>query len=98
VWLTLLNGNHGYKLLWISESIYVGNLTLGCIPYSEQSPDVIGIWIRLSPAKIGYGTGSSSGSEQTNFIQAGYGILVTSQGTAIQYFAVTYVNGQYIYI
>jgi hypothetical protein len=89
--------NYWAVIPWASETIYIGNLTLGYIPYSGQCPDVIGIWVGLSPAKIGYGTGSSSGLEQNNFIQAGYGILVTSQGRAIQYFIITYVNGQNIY-
>jgi hypothetical protein len=89
--------NYWAVIPWASETIYIGNLTLGYIPYSGQCPDVIGIWVGLSPAQIGYGTGSSSGLEQNNFIQAGYGIFVTSQGRAIQYFVMTYVNGQNVY-
>jgi len=54
----------------------------------------VGIWVGLSPAKIGYDYGASSGQEQSSFVQAGYGIGVTSNGvTYIQYFIMTFNNG-----
>ena len=89
--------NYWGPILWASESIYVGNLTLDYISYPNYIyTEDIGIWVGLSPAKIGYGTGSSSGSEQTNFIQAGFDINVGSY-VSINYFVTTLVNGQLIY-
>jgi len=76
------------------DYIYVGNLSLYYVSQPGYSyPDVVGIWVALSPAQIGYGWGASSGSEQYSFVQAGYNIQLTSTGNVyLQYFVTTINN------
>ena len=89
--------NYWGSIMWASESIYFKNLTLGYISYPNYIyTEDIGIWVALSPAKIGYGTDSSSSSEENNFIQAGFDIDVGSY-VSINYFVTTIANGQLIY-
>lgn len=91
--------NYWGPIVWASESIYIGNLSIGYVSYYSgyYYPDAVGIWIGLSPAQIGYGAGSSSGSEQNNFIQAGYGITLAGSNELIMYFVMTVVNGKFTY-
>ncbi|WP_016732518.1 hypothetical protein [Saccharolobus islandicus] len=96
-WKTLFT-NYWGTIRWASESIYTGNLSIQYTSYPNYLyPDVISIWVGLSPAKIGTGTGSSSTSEENNFIQAGYDICVTGSYKSVLYFVMTVVNGQFIY-
>ncbi len=89
--------NYWGSIMWASESIYIKNLTLDYISYPNYLyTEDMGIWVGLSPAQIGYGTDASSGSEQTNFIQAGFIINVGSY-ISINYFVTTFVNGQLTY-
>ena len=53
----------------------------------------MGIWVALSPEKIGYGYCASSGQEQYSFVQAGYNIFVTpSNSFYLEYFVTTINN------
>jgi len=91
--------NYWGSIMWASESIYTGNLTLGYLNFPNYLyTEDIGIWVALSPAKIGYGTDSSSGSEQSNFVQAGYNICDDGSHITVWYFLMTLVNGQFTYI
>lgn len=89
--------NYWAPISYVSEDIYVGNLSVGYAGYTN--PNVVGIWVGLSPCKMGTGTDSNSPSQVSqNFIQAGYGIFVNSQNeVSIQYFVQTWVNGQIVY-
>jgi hypothetical protein len=64
--------NYWGPILWASESIYVGNLTLGCISYPNYIyTEDISIWAGLSPAKIGYGIGASSVQNRLTLFRRG---------------------------
>jgi len=90
-WVT----NYWGPVLSASDYIYVGNITLAYVsPPGYSYPDEVAIWVGLSPAKIGYGAGASSGEEETSFVQAGYIIGVAPSGNFIQYFVFTFNNGQ----
>jgi hypothetical protein len=90
-WVT----NYWGPVLTASDYIYVGNLSLAYVYQPGYSyPDVVAIWVGLSPAQIGYGAGASSGEEQTSFVQAGYFISVTPSNVYVQYFVFTFDNGQ----
>lgn len=83
---------HWSPILFTMEKIYVENLTLRYAGVTD--PNEVGIWIALSPCKMGT-FGDSISDIISNFVQAGYGIFVYPNNTIkIQYFAQIYKNGQ----
>jgi hypothetical protein len=87
--------NHWGPVLSASDYIYTGNLSLAYVSQPGYNyPDEVAIWVGLSPAKIGYDYGASSGEEETSFVQAGYIIGITSSDSYyILYFVFTIDNG-----
>ena len=87
--------NHWGPVLSASDYIYTGNLSLWYVSQPGYNyPDEVAIWVGLSPAKIGYDYGASSGEEETSFVQAGYIIGITSSDSYyILYFVFTIDNG-----
>ncbi|ARM77158.1 hypothetical protein B6F84_10365 [Acidianus manzaensis] len=76
---------------WATDSIYVGNLSLAYAGFTN--PNVIGIWVGLSPAKIGTGLSATTSEVKTTFVQAGYDLFIYSNGLLkVQYFVEVFNN------
>ena len=77
--------------MWASEQIYIENLSVGYAGITD--PNVVGIWVALSPYNLGYGIGASSLSTViANFLQAGYNLIISKSGKSLQYFVQGFDN------